>query len=131
MHEALTILYVKDQEMSAAFYEKVLLCKPRLHVPGMTEFQLTQGAVLGIMPEAGIKRLLGESLPDPAAAAGIPRAEIYLVVDDPDAYHARAIENGARELDGLAPRDWGHRVAYSLDADGHVLAFGSVIPNVR
>ena len=26
----------------------------------------------------------------------------------------------------LAARDWGHTAAYSLDADGHVLAFASL-----
>ena len=38
---------------------------------------------------------------------------------------ARAIEFGAREVSPLALRDWGHSVAYSLDPDGHVLAFAS------
>jgi hypothetical protein len=36
---------------------------------------------------------------------------------------ARAVAAGAREISGLEPRDWGHDVAYALDADGHVLAF--------
>ena len=123
--EALTILYVKDQAASTMFYQRVLEIEPRLNVEGMTEFQLTGHSALGLMPEAGIKRLLGSGMPDPATAAGIPRAEVYLVVDDPGAYHARAIENGAHELHGLAPQDWGDEVAYSLDADGHVLAFAS------
>jgi catechol 2,3-dioxygenase-like lactoylglutathione lyase family enzyme len=116
------ILYVRDQAASAAFYRAVLAQGPALDVPGMTEFHLG-GAVLGVMPEAGIKRLLGDALPDPAGARGAPRAELYLVVDDPGAYHARALALGARELSALAPRDWGHEVAYSLDPDGHVLAF--------
>ena len=34
----------------------------RLDVPGMTEYELARGAVLGLMPEAGIRRLLGERL---------------------------------------------------------------------
>lgn len=117
------ILYAADQKASAAFYERVLALKPRLNVPGMTEFRLGEDAVLGIMPAAGIKRLLGDALPDPARAAGIPRAELYLIVEDPAAGHRRALENGAKELSPLAPRDWGHEAAYSLDPDGHVLAF--------
>jgi uncharacterized glyoxalase superfamily protein PhnB len=75
------------------------------------------------MPEAGIKRLLGEKLPDPAQAAGIPRSELYLRVTNPLEYHRRAIEAGAIELSELKDRDWGDRAAYSLDPDGHVLAF--------
>ncbi len=120
--EALFILYVHDQDTSTAFYAAVLARAPSLHEPGMTEFALGPGATLGLMPAAGIRRLLGDGLPDPAAAAGIPRAEIYLVVPDAAAHHHRALAAGARELSPLLPRDWGQRVAYSLDPDGHVLA---------
>ena len=116
------ILYVSDQRRSTAFYTTVLGRKPRLDVPGMTEFEIGS-AVLGLMPAAGIKRLLGEKLPDPEAAKGVPRAELYLLVDDPAAFHRRALEQGAKELSPLLPRDWGHLAAYSLDPDGHVLAF--------
>lgn len=116
------ILYVSDQVTATDFYSTVLGRRPTLHVPGMTEFDLG-GAILGLMPVAGIKRLLGDALPDPAAAAGVPRAELYLTLDDPAAFHARAIAAGARELSPLRPRDWGDEVAYSIDPDGHVLAF--------
>lgn len=117
------ILYVADQSRAAEFYRAVLAIEPRLDVPGMTEFELGPACVLGLMPEAGIRRLLGEALPDPAAGNGVPRAELYLAVDDPGAYHARAIAAGARELSPLEPRGWGDDVAYALDPDGHVLAF--------
>lgn len=118
-----TILYVKDQTRSMDFYSRVLNCEPALNVAGMTEFTLSESCVLGLMPEMGIKLLLGDRLPDPADAAGIPRAELYLHVADPLEHHLRALEAGATELSGLANRDWGDRVAYSLDPDGHVLAF--------
>lgn len=119
------ILYVADQERARAFYEQALGMRPRLHVPGMTEFQLPSGGVLGLMPEAGIRRLLGPALPDPAAASGMPRAELYLLVADPQRHHAQALQAGGRELSALLPRDWGHTAAYCLDPDGHVLAFAS------
>lgn len=119
------ILYVADQGRSTAFYAAALGQPPRLDVPGMTEFELAAGAVLGLMPEAGIRRLLGPALPDPSRAAGVPRAELYLVVGDAAACHARALAAGARELSPLSPRDWGHRVAYALDPDGHVVAFAA------
>jgi catechol 2,3-dioxygenase-like lactoylglutathione lyase family enzyme len=116
-------LYVAAQERSKAFYTAVLALEPQLDVPGMTEFVLPTGAVLGLVPEAAIRSLLGPALPDPALARGIPRAELYLLVDQPALYHARALHNGARELSALAPRAWGHTAAYSLDPDGHVIAF--------
>lgn len=116
------ILYVRDQDASTTFYAHVLGREPTLRVPGMTEFTLATGSVLGLMPRDGIKRLLGEVISDPASAS-IPRAEVYLLVDDPGAWHARALAMGARELSPLRLRDWGHLAAYSMDADGHVLAF--------
>ena len=117
------ILYVSDQESSAGFYEKVLGQKPVLNVPGMTEFKLNEGSSLGLMPVTGIKRLLGKKLPDPDRAKGIPRAELYLSVEDPDSYHQRSLENGAREIQPLSAMGWGDEAAYSIDQDGHVLVF--------
>ena len=121
------IIYVKDQARSTAFYSQILGCHPSLNVPGMTEFAFSEKSILGLMPETGIKRLLGNKLPDPAQSTVIPRCEIYLLVNQPLDYHQRAIEAGAIELSGLENRAWGHRAAYSLDPDGHVLAFAEQI----
>jgi uncharacterized glyoxalase superfamily protein PhnB len=115
------ILYVRDQARACGFYRAVLACEPSLDVPGMTEFSVG-GTTLGLMPEAGIARLLGEAIVSPSSSK-VPRAEAYLVVDDPEAHHARALAAGARELLPLAPRDWGHDVSYVADLDEHVLAF--------
>ena len=121
------ILYVGDQERSTAFYQAALGCAPRLHVPGMTEFALGSGLVLGLMPEAGIRRLLGDALPAATPGQGVPRAELYLHVADVGASHRRALAAGAIELSPAAARDWGHEAAYSLDPDGYVLAFARAL----
>lgn len=116
------IFYVRNQTKSREFYAITLGKAPRLDVPGMTEFELSEGCILGLMPEKGIKKLLPD-LPDPETAWGVPRAEVYLTVPEPEIYHVRALAAGARELSPLQPRDWGHKAAYCLDPDGHVLAF--------
>ncbi len=116
------ILYVTDQQRSARFYAAVLDTRPQLDVPGMTEFSLGSSAVLGLMPTAAIRRLL-PGLPDTAAEADTPRAELYLEVDDPIAAHQRALAAGARELSPVGEREWGQVAGYSLDPDGHVVAF--------
>jgi len=126
MKKAHFILYTANQDASTSFYSRVLTIEPRLHVPGMTEFELPGGAVLGLMPITGIKRLLGDALPDPAATAGTPRAELYLVVEDARLFHGRALSAGARELSPVLSRDWGHAAGYSLDPDGYVLAFAQI-----
>ncbi len=118
------ILYVQDQQAAAAFYARVLDRDPRLDVPGMTEFDLPGGgAVLGLMPEAGIKKLLADAIPNPADAGDVARAELYLVVPEPEEFLDRAEAAGAEVLQDVRPRDWGHEAGYTRDLDGHVLAF--------
>lgn len=89
----------------------------------MTEFELIENCVLGLMPWTNISRLLNRPASNPSNDALL--AEVYLLVEDPERYHARALTTGAKELSPLAPRDWGHMVAYSVDWDGHVIAFAA------
>lgn len=116
------ILYVANQGASRAFYEAVLAQAPSLDVPGMTEFALGESVILGLMPESGILRLLNLSKMRLSDSSQI-RGELYLVVDNPAAYHERALSAGARELSPMSPRDWGDTAAYSLDPNGYALAF--------
>jgi uncharacterized glyoxalase superfamily protein PhnB len=79
------------------------------------------------MPSANIKRLLGDSLPDPQQADGIPRAELYLLVEEAQPYLDRAAKAGARLLSPLQDRNWGDCVGYFLDPDSHVVAIAEKI----
>lgn len=127
------ILYVADQAAATAFYTAALAVPAVLDVPGMTEFALGPGVTLGLMPEAGIARIVSPPLRHPETARGVPRCELYLHVADVAAAYERALAAGAREVSAPAPRDWGDEVAYVADADGHVLAFaaGSAAEPVR
>lgn len=123
------ILYVSDQSASTEFYTNVLGIRPRLDVPGMAEFDLGSGSVLGLMPETSVTRLFDGSVNTGHSQDRPSRAELYLIVENAAAYHARALDSGAKELSPLALRDWGHRAAYSLDPDGHVIAFAEIPGN--
>ncbi|MBX2972694.1 MAG: VOC family protein [Flavobacteriales bacterium] len=120
------ILYVADQARSTAFYTALLDRVPVLNVPGMTEFELSPGLKLGLMPEAGIARIISGPMPHPSTGAGVPRCELYLVVEDLDAAMQQALNAGAAVVDPAADRDWGHRVVYYADPDGHVIALAEV-----
>lgn len=120
------LLYVADQQRSTKFYERVLNTPPSLNVPGMTEFELGPDAILGLMPESGAERLLKIDLSREKREQRPPRAEIYIVVENPADYHARALQAGAVEVSPMLERNWGHTAAYSFDPDGHVLAFAKV-----
>lgn len=117
------ILYVEDQQASAAFYRALLGREASLDVPGMTEFDLTPGYTLGLMPNTGIARILGEKMPHPATATGIPRCELYLHVDDALAAFEYAIQLGAKSISPVIERNWGDSVGYVADNDGHIIAF--------
>lgn len=119
----MVILYVADQQRSRLFYEKILKQKPLLDVPGMTEFILADNFKLGLMPEKSIAKILTPFITHPEKGNGIPRCELYLFVDNPAVSLERAVSAGAKEISKAEQKDWGDRVAYCADPDGHILAF--------
>jgi uncharacterized glyoxalase superfamily protein PhnB len=56
------------------------------------------------------------------------RAVIYVVVDDPDALHARATGAGADIAQGLTDQDYGSREFAVRDPEGNVWSFGTYDP---
>lgn len=116
------ILYVSGQERSREFYSRVLGVQPVLDVPGMTEFLLSPGVKLGLMPESGITKILSGRTPHPSTGNGVPRCEVYLKVTSVASFVNRALEAGAVMVSETADRDWGDKVCYLADPDGHILA---------
>jgi uncharacterized glyoxalase superfamily protein PhnB len=64
----------------------------------------------------------------PERAGGRCTQAIYVIVDDVDAHHARAVAAGAEIL--IAPRDesYGGRTYAARDPEGHAWSFGSYDP---
>ncbi len=130
MHPFYTgLIYVREQAKSKQFYEKLLQIEPSLNVPGMTEFKLSENVKLGIMPENGIAKIISTKLPHPKKGNGIPRCELYLKVKNPTKYITKGIELGGKEISKLQSRDWGDKVGYISDLDGHILAFAGKVEN--
>lgn len=121
------ILYVKDQTLSKTFYEQLLKQTPVLDVPGMTEFQLSETCKLGLMPNNGIAQILAENMPHPEEAFGIPRCELYFYVEDVQLASEHALQCGSRLISSARNRNWGDKVAYFSDPDGHIIAFAEKI----
>lgn len=117
------ILYVADQNKSREFYSAILNLKPHLDVPGMTEYLLSENLKLGLMPEDGIVKILEKKTPHPNTGRGIPRCELYLFSENPESGFATSVKNGAMEISAIQDRDWGDRVGYVSDPDGHIIAF--------
>ena len=92
------IFYVSDQETSTSFYKTVLGAEPVLHVPGMTEFKLSEHSSLGLMPYTGIQRLLSPHLDAVNFDVSQAKAELYLHVNNAGEYLSRALDAGAKLL---------------------------------
>lgn len=119
------ILYVADQKISRDFYCKILDKEPVLDVNGITEFLLSGECKLGLMPASGIKKILGNAVPNPETGNGIPRCELYLYVINIEECYNRAVKAGATEVSPVMLRNWGEKVGYLSDPDGHIIAFAS------
>ncbi|MCB0728409.1 MAG: lactoylglutathione lyase [Ignavibacteriae bacterium] len=124
------ILYVSDQNNSRDFYTKILQKEPDLDVPGMTEYTLADNLKLGLMPEEGIVNILKDKTPHPKSGNGIPRCELYLLVDNIVESYEAALKAGAKEISSIEERDWGDIVGYVSDFDGHVIAFAKKIDSI-
>ncbi len=118
-----TILYVSDQQKSSAFYSALFRQKPDLDVPGMTEFSLADNCKLGLMPSKGISKILKDKTPHPDLGSGIPRCELYFYVEDIEVEFENAVKIGASLISPIEDRDWGDKVCYFADVDGHIIAF--------
>lgn len=75
------------------------------------------------MPENGIAKIISNKLPHPKKENGIPRCELYLKMENPNEYIKRGIKLGGKEISKLKNRDWGDKVGYISDLDGHIIAF--------
>ncbi|MFF4213860.1 VOC family protein [Streptomyces sp. NPDC001796] len=53
---------------------------------------------------------------------------VYVVVDDVDAHHQRAVEHGAEILMPPTDQDYGSRDYMARDAEGNIWSFGTYAP---
>ena len=123
MTEIEFILYVANQSKSKNFYKELFQISPSLDISGMTEFKLADNVKLGLMPENGIAKILSDKMPHPSKGNGIPRCELYLKFVNVEEYIKRSVKLGGKIISKLQKRDWGDKVAYISDLDGHIIAF--------
>jgi catechol 2,3-dioxygenase-like lactoylglutathione lyase family enzyme len=104
------VLAVQDLARSTDWYVRVLGCEAIEVDPGNWTFCRNGGVAfhLGRCPDAA-----------PASDIGDHNYLAYLFVDDVDAFHQRAVREGAEVL--KAPRDepWGRREMAVRSPDGH------------
>ncbi|MFJ1734398.1 VOC family protein [Streptomyces sp. NPDC088254] len=104
---------------------------------GFTELAVYEGADGAVahaeLTQSGGVVMLGSkgtgSAFDTAMKDGGP-VGVYVVVDDVDAHHRRAVEHGAEILMPPTDQDYGSRDYMATDAEGNVWSFGTYQPSV-
>ncbi|MEU6664180.1 VOC family protein [Streptomyces sp. NPDC046821] len=72
----------------------------------------------------------GRGGPFDQAMKGSGTAGVYVVVDDVDAHHRRAVEHGVEILMPPTDQDYGSRDYMARDAEGNVWSFGTYAPEI-
>jgi uncharacterized glyoxalase superfamily protein PhnB len=69
-----------------------------------------------------------ELMTTPRQTGGRSTQSAYVIVEDPDAHHARAVAAGAEVVMPLEDKDYGGRGYSCRDLEGHVWSFGDYDP---
>jgi uncharacterized glyoxalase superfamily protein PhnB len=64
----------------------------------------------------------------PAEVGGVATQSPYIIVDDADTHHARAVAAGAKVVYALRDESYGGRGYSCLDPEGHLWNFGTYDP---
>ncbi|MDT9696094.1 VOC family protein [Streptomyces sp. P17] len=86
--------------------------------------ELTQGNGAVMVGSKGRGGLFDTLMKD-AGPAGV-----YIVVDDVDAHHRRAVEHGVEILMPPTDQDYGSRDYMARDAEGNIWSFGTYAPEI-
>jgi len=121
------IIYVDDIDKTKLFYELLFNEKPVVDEPGMCEYKLLDGSTLGIMPTTSLTKLFGEEFVEQKDRKALPNVELYFNIENAEDFHKRAVQLGATEIREFGEMDWGDKAAYSLNHDGHILAFAEKV----
>ncbi|MGP9021549.1 VOC family protein [Streptomyces sp. BR1] len=84
--------------------------------------ELASGTGVVMLGSKGRGGLFDQTMRD-AGPAGV-----YVVVDDVDAHHKRAVEHGVEILMEPTDQDYGSRDYMARDAEGNVWSFGTYAP---
>ena len=115
------ILYVRDLNVSAAFYRDVVGLAFKLRDAEYAEF-VTGETRFGLLERTRSSDLINRELID-----GGPAGEVLFLVEDVDAEAERLRGLGVEFISGPVDRPWGHRTLHLLDPDGFVVELAQKI----
>jgi uncharacterized glyoxalase superfamily protein PhnB len=126
LHGAFPIVPYDEPRAAIEWLERAFGAEPTAVYPPEPDQPLVHAEVrvgTGVVMLSDTGRA-GES---PFAMAG--PVVVYVVVDDPDALHDRAVAAGAEIVRGLTDQDYGSREFAARDPHGNVWSFGTYRPS--
>lgn len=127
VRHVLTILAVAELPSSVAFYRAAFDWPQVVDAPVYAEFELPGGQRLGLYERRGFGHNTGQ-IPMLLPEGELAPVELYFYAADLTDGIARMRAAGARELSGLAAREWGDEAAYFADPSGNVLVLARPSP---
>jgi uncharacterized glyoxalase superfamily protein PhnB len=122
-------LRYRDADAAIAWLRDAFGCSEHaLHRDGagtVAHAELRLGAGLIMVGQYSQDGWLGGGQPNALAST----VSLYVVVDDPDAHHARAVAAGARIVRDLVDQPYGSREYSARDLEGNLWSFGTYDPN--
>lgn len=119
------ILFVKDLNKCKMFYELLFERKPIVDENNICEFELNSNSILGLMTKDLTDKIFESDfsylMPNKIKHGN----EIYIECVNAEEMHKKALQLGCLEISPFQEREWGHCVGYSVNHEGHILAFAS------
>ena len=126
------VLRYHDARRAIAFLREAFGFEEHLVVPGEREGEVAHAQLrLGdamIMTGTWRDDDFGRMQKTPRDVGGVVTQSVYVVIDDVDAHHARALAAGATIMAPPADQDYGGRLYVCRDLEGHLWSFGSYDP---
>ena len=126
MPRAFPVVYTRDVQVSAAFYEQHLgfarqyQFPPDSDEPGYVGMRRDESE-LGLVHESSPRELIGLSMGD------APRFELFVYVDDVDETVATMRHASVTILREPEDMPWGERVAFVADPDGNPVTLAAPV----
>lgn len=117
------ILDTDDLGKSRMFYSLLFDTEPIVDENNIVEFEIVPGVILGLQT-AGLKdKLFDADIYSKYRNSKSGSSELYIECINAEEMHKKALSLGCLELSPFSKRNWGAEAGYSINHDGHILAF--------
>jgi len=133
MTKIIPALRYEDAPAAIAWLGEAFGFTVHLEVPGEKEGQIAHaqlvcGDAMIMLGSSGQGGEFDRLQRPPREVGGVNTQSPYVVVDDVDAHHARAVAAGAEIVMEPADQEYGGRLYMCRDPEGHLWSFGSYDP---